>query len=129
MDEIKALSDCPGTLKDAKIGYLEKVTGEELQNKRIEYNKIREKLIKQWEQMNGTEWPRYEHDIYSKSGKLIRQKGQYYDAHHIKPLTFGGKNVAENITPLHANVHFDSQGIHSPNGNYHLLNEKLQGGK
>lgn len=37
----------------------------------------------------------------------------------------GGKNEASNITPLHAEVHYDKQGIHAPNSPYTKMNQLL----
>ena len=87
----------------------------------------KDELIKAWEQKNGKEWPRYEKDVYSKSGKLIRKAGGRYDAHHIRPLRQGGKNEVGNITPMHAEKHYDKQGIHAKDGPYDKVDEHLKG--
>lgn len=84
-------------------------------------------LKRQWEIENGRPWPKYETDVYSASGKLIRKAGSDYDAHHIQPLSLGGKNEASNITPLHAEVHYDKQGVHAPNSPYSQLDKALGG--
>ena len=83
----------------------------------MEFEKTKDTLIKQWEDAHGVEWPRYTEDVYitTKSGQvvLVRKKGQRYDAHHVEPLSAGGKNSASNITPLHYNDH---RAIHSKDG-------------
>ena len=64
---------------------------------RDEFGNSKNKLINDWENQNDTKWPTYKDDVYSPNGKLIRREGDKYDAHHIQPLTYGGKNCAENI--------------------------------
>jgi len=127
IDELLDYSDCPETIDEDKFreAELEKVEPEENGKKREEFNEKKDDLIKEWEQKNGREWPRYEEDVYSDSGKLIRKEGQRYDAHHIQPLGMGGQNTADNLTPLHAQDHYDKQGIHSPDGAYSKLEAKL----
>ena len=56
---------------------------------------------------------------------MIRKAGGDYDAHHIQPLGMGGKNEASNITPLHANEHYDKQGVHAPDSPYSKLDKML----
>ena len=85
---------------------------------REEFSSMKNKLISDWEAANNEKWPTYTEDVYSPNGKLIRHAGDKYDAHHIQPLTYGGKNTAENITPIHASQHFDKQGVHSPDSPY-----------
>lgn len=80
---------------------------------REDFGKNKNDLIKQWENSNDCQWPTYDKDVYSQGGKLIRRAGDKYDAHHIQPLTFGGENTSNNLTPLHALEHYDKQGIHS----------------
>jgi len=73
--------------------------------------------INQWEEINAKPWPTYSED-YVQDGKTLRKEGDLYDAHHVQPLEFGGKNTAENITPMHARDHLDHKGIHGPDGPY-----------
>ena len=61
------------------------------------------------------------------NGKLIRKAGSDYDAHHIQPLGMGGKNEVKNITPLNAEVHYDKQGVHSPDSPYTKMDKMLGG--
>ena len=39
----------------------------------------------------------------------------------------GGKNEASNITPLHAEVHYDKQGVHALDSPYSKLDQMLGG--
>ena len=76
-------------------------------------------------------WPKYIEDVYiiNSRGVLvkIREAGQDYDAHHIHPLSLGGKNEAGNITPLRADYHMDHLGVHSKGSPYDQLNKLLGG--
>ena len=92
----------------------EKITPEVNEKMRMGFSSSKQSLISDWEKANNRSWPTYKQDVYTSTGKLIRRKGDKYDAHHIQPLTLGGENTAQNITPLHALEHFDKQGIHAP---------------
>lgn len=80
-------------------------------------------LRKEWEKLHGKPWPRYTEDNCPKN----RKPGDCYDIHHIKPLGWGGENVATNITPMHADVHYDSKGVHDANSPYARIDKKLRG--
>lgn len=127
--DLKESSECPETIPDKPFdaGDLEKRTPEENAKAREEFSDEKERLKREWEEVNGKPWPKYEHDVYSANGKLIRKAGSDYDAHHIQPLGMGGKNEVSNITPLNAEVHYDKQGIHAPDSPYSKLDQKLGG--
>ena|GEM_PF-459767 len=121
IEDLKRNSEYPDTIKDDDTPY-EKISPEENADKRGEFEDKKEKLIKEWEEKNGREWPRYEKDVYDeKTGNLIRKAGDRYDAHHIHPLTLGGKNEASNITPISAEKHYDQRGVHAPDSPYAKL--------
>lgn len=122
-------SEYPEILCDSVIdkNALEKVSPEVVAEMREEFVEKKSELKREWEEHYGISWPQYTEDIYSQNGKLIRKAGSDYDAHHIQPLCMGGKNVAQNITPMHASVHFDKQGIHAPNSPYSKLEQQLGG--
>ncbi len=128
-DDLKEKSDCPETIPDRpfEASDLEKRTPEENAEMRDEFDDKKAQLKKEWEEANGRPWPKYEEDVYSSNGKLIRKAGTDYDAHHIQPLSMGGKNEASNITPLHAEVHYDKQGVHAPDSPYSKLDQMLGG--
>lgn len=128
-NDLKEKSDCPETIsnKPFQISDLKKLSPEENAKMRDEFDDKKVDLKKEWEEINGKSWPKYEEDIYSSNGKLIRKAGSDYDAHHIQPLGMGGKNEANNITPLHAEVHYDKQGIHASDSPYSKLDEILGG--
>lgn len=127
-DDLKTKSEFPETIPEQpfQASDLEKISPEELAEKREEFNSIKGDLKQQWEKAHHSPWPTYESNVYSESGKLIRQAGQDYDAHHIQPLNMGGKNEAGNITPLHAEAHYDKQGIHAPDSPYEHLKQQLE---
>jgi len=114
--DLKKNSEYPETIENDGTPW-ERLSPEEVAEKRAEFNANKERLIKEWEEKNGREWPCYKEDVYV-NGKLIRKAGDRYDAHHIKPLSFGGQNEAGNITPISAEKHFDKQGVHSPASPY-----------
>lgn len=124
IEDLKANSEYPETIEDDGSEY-EKISPEENAEKRAEFKANKEKLIKEWEEKYGKEWPRYTEDVYV-NGNLQRRTGDRYDAHHIKPLSFGGKNEAGNITPISAEKHFDKQGVHSPDSPYGKLEKLLK---
>jgi hypothetical protein len=128
-DDLRDKSECPETILERpfETSDLEKLSPEEVAERRAEFDDKKAEMKKQWEAENGCPWPKYEHDVYSPNGKLIRKAGSDYDAHHIQPLGMGGKNEVSNITPLHAEMHYDRQGIHSPNSPYSKMDMILGG--
>lgn len=127
VNDIVENSEVPETIdvREATSADYKKCSTEETATKRDEFNQQKNELIKQWEQENGQKWPTYKEDIYSANGHRIRCAGDKYDAHHIQPLSMGGKNETNNITPLHAECHYDRQGVHAPDSAYAKLEQKL----
>ena len=128
-DDLKEKSDCADTIpsKPFEVSDLRKISPEENEIMRDEFDDLKSGLKKEWEEKNGRPWPKYEHDVYSANGKLIRKAGSDYDAHHIQPLCLGGKNEVSNITPLRADVHYDRQGIHSMDSPYNKICNMVRG--
>ena len=133
IEDIKNYSDVPDTVPENPIDVadLRHIAPEENAAKREEFDDTKRDLKHQWEQANGMPWPKYSEDVYitCTGGRevKIREAGQDYDAHHIQPLCLGGKNEASNITPLRAEVHFDSRGVHQLGGSFDQLNKMLGG--
>ena len=125
--DLKKRSDCPDTIKDRPFESkdLKKLSPEETSTKREEFDDKKSDLKKQWANEHGQPWPKYDSDVYSSNGKLIRKAGGDYDAHHIQPLGMDGKNEVSNITPLHASEHYDRQGVHAPDSPYSKLDKML----
>ena len=127
--DLKAKSECPDTIPDKpfEASDLKKRTPEENAEMREEFSDNKAQLKHEWEEANGKPWPKYENDVYSANGNLIRKAGSDYDAHHIQPLGMGGKNEASNITPLNAEGHYDKQGVHASDSPYSKLDRMLGG--
>ncbi|MGE6656038.1 T7SS effector LXG polymorphic toxin [Bacillus altitudinis] len=67
---------------------------------RAEFDSVKNKVIKEWERNTGQKWPVYNENIISgKTDKVIRKKGDKYDAHHIIENTFGGEHEWWNMHP------------------------------
>ena len=128
--DLKKNAAFPDTISNEpfKVEDLERKSPEENELSREEFDDKKTQLKREWEEKNGRDWPKYDHDIYSASGKLIRKEGQDYDAHHIHPLGMGGENTADNITPINVEVHYDRQGVHAPNSPYSRM-DKILGGE
>jgi hypothetical protein len=122
-DEEVRETSAAGEVQDSDRSSWEKTSTEEHQESRREFQQEKERLIAEWEEKNGMEWSTYEEDVYNENGKLIRRKGDRYDAHHIQPLEFGGKNESDNLTPIHAKDHYDKQGVHRHDSPYGKLCE------
>ncbi|MCR5049281.1 MAG: HNH endonuclease [Saccharofermentans sp.] len=129
--ELKQYAEYPETISDKIFDKIEKVSPEMVKNMRLEFAEQKKSLIKQWEAKNGKEWPKYKEDVYitNKNGEKvkIRTKGDAYDVHHIKPLSLGGKNTVDSITPMRAENHFDSRGIHRLDGPCSKLQDMVKG--
>ena len=77
-----------------------KLTPKETAKRRIEFNKIKNQLIKEWETNTGQKWPTYTEDVISpNTGKVVRKAGDFYDAHHIIENSYGGEHEWWNIHP------------------------------
>lgn len=127
ISDLREKSECPDTISDDAIDIsdLKKISPEQRALMREEFDDNKAALRKEWEIQNNREWPKYTQDVYNKNGVLIRKAGNYYDAHHIRPLELGGKNTASNITPLDLSKHAD---VHSSGGSCTRLVEKVVGG-
>jgi len=126
-DGLRAVSDYPSTIVDNGNGW-HRLDSVENIVMREDFDRRKRDLISQWETDNGISWPTYDEDVYLESGTIIRRAGDRYDAHHIQPLTFGGGNMAINLTPLHVLEHFDKRGVHAPNSPFGRIERSLTGG-
>ena len=128
ISDLKIKSEVADTLKnkDLDVSKFEPRSPEQVKKMREDFDDNKAKLRKEWEQLNNREWPKYDHDVYNKDGVRIRKVGDCYDAHHIQPLSLGGKNEASNLTPLDLTKHSE---VHSAGGSCTKLVEKFMGGK
>lgn len=125
INDLKVKSECAETIADncLDITKLEIQAPEKVAELREEFDDKKVKLRKEWEKLNGKEWPKYKEDIYNADGVRIRKAGDNYDAHHIQPLSLGGENLASNLTPLDLSKHSE---IHSSNGSCTKLADKVE---
>jgi hypothetical protein len=126
-DGLRMVSDYPDSIVDDGNSW-SRIDSAENVIMREDFDKSKRDLIAQWEADNGIPWPIYNEDIYMETGSIIRRAGHRYDAHHIQPLTFGGRNIAANITPLHVLEHFDKRGVHAPDSPCGRIERLLTGG-
>ncbi|MFJ5965626.1 ribonuclease YeeF family protein [Bacillus sp. NPDC093026] len=93
-DQIEKLK---GALRNKEY---KKMSPVETAKHRAEFDKVKNKVIKEWEENTGLKWPVYNDNVISeKTGKIIRRQGDKYDAHHIIENTFGGEHEWWNIHP------------------------------
>ncbi|MGG3628328.1 LXG domain-containing protein [Bacillus licheniformis] len=104
----------------------QKLTPSETRKHRRTFNKVKDKLIEEWEKKTGQKWPTYSKDVISeKTGEPVRRKGDKYDAHHIIENSFRGEHEWWNIHPAKfPNEH--QSGIH---GTGSPANKLFKGGK
>lgn len=106
-------------LKELKENKFIKLSPEDTKPYKIEFNKLRDKLISEWEKNTGSKWPIYTEDIYYK-GEVVRKAGQRFDVHHLIESSFGGPNEWWNLHP----AAFPSEhqlGIHGLNSLANLV--------
>lgn len=118
VNELKEFSEVPDTIPDKpfEASELARISPEKNGGMHKEFFGKKTDLRRQWEEVNGREWPKYEKDVVNALGIVVRKAGTYYDMHHIKPLCLGGKNEVGNVTPLHVNKHLTTEGIHRKDG-------------
>ena len=120
-DYIKQMEDITGRkLTQAQIDELRNVlvnneysviSRSQLDSSRAEFNRLKSKLISDWEINTKQQWPVYAEDVVNAEGKITRYAGQPYDAHHIIELSNGGDNAWWNMHP--AGFPYEHQaGIH-----------------
>lgn len=128
INDVLDKSEFPETIDLEKVlnADFKKCSPEETGDKRAEFNRMKSDLRTQWAEANGRPWPCYEQNVYDEKGNCIRQVGGCYDAHHLQPLSMGGKNEVSNITPLSADVHYDAKGVHQIGSPFNELEKCLQ---
>lgn len=104
---------------------LKKLSSEETLRARLEFSLKKNKLIEKWEKETGKEWPRYKEDVKNSQGNVVRRAGDYYDAHHIIELSYGGPAESWNIVPArYPDKH--QNGIHKADSTKKLFpNERV----
>ncbi len=103
IEDITDIKLSSSQIKELKIALknkeYKKLSKEEIIKHRKDFNSKKNTLIKQWEDKTGQKWPTYDKDILSNDGKVLRKKGDKFDAHHIIENSYGGDNAWWNIHP------------------------------
>jgi hypothetical protein len=64
------------------------------------FSRVKDNLITQWEQQTGQVWPRYTQQVTSaRTGRVLREVGDPYDAHHIIENVYEGPHTWWNLHP------------------------------
>lgn len=76
--DVKAGAEYPETVKNINLdaSQLKDVPENIYKERQAEFKKIKPKLIKEWEEKHGKEWPRHKKDYYL-NGKMIHKKEIY----------------------------------------------------
>ena len=121
-DDLKNRSEYPETINiSVKSREWTRLSPKDTAKMRKQFGGQKKSIIQQWEKNNNMPWPTYSETVYSHRGKVMREKGNKYDAHHIQPLSMNGQNAAENITPMHCLEHYDRRGVHRVDAPYGKL--------
>lgn len=93
---------------------IHKLSYEDMNNHRKDFSMNKREIREAWELNNNATWPKYTENVVI-DGKIARQAGYAYDAHHIIENAFGGPNVWWNMQPArYPEQHQD--GIHKDDG-------------
>ncbi|NMD72629.1 hypothetical protein HHO41_20535 [Bacillus sp. DNRA2] len=89
-----------------------KLSPKETAEHRKEFNKVRNKIIGDWEINTGDKWPTYKKDVLDDEGIVLKKAGQPFDAHHVIENSVKGPHEWWNIFPVRfPNEH--QGGIHA----------------
>lgn len=77
----------------------ERLSKEEVDQRRAEFNTIKNKLIAEWEKETGQTWPTYTEEVISRRGKVSRRIDKPFDAHHFIENAHGGEHEWWNMHP------------------------------
>jgi hypothetical protein len=101
--------------RDIETHTYTKLSPEDSQQRRREFNYVKKELISDWERNTGKEWSRYSQNVYNNDGKVIRRAGNLYDAHEIILNSWGSPHEWWNLTPVpHPEHQREVHGKNSP---------------
>ncbi|USO01601.1 MAG: hypothetical protein H6849_00930 [Alphaproteobacteria bacterium] len=81
---------------------------------------LRESLISEWERETGNLWPTYRERVFSRrTGDVIGEIGERYQAHHIIPQQNGGPHKWWNMKPVRIDDHLG--GLHGSGSALRML--------
>lgn len=70
------------------------------ETRRQAFNRVKDDLIAQWERQTGQAWPRSTQQVVSpRTGRVLRDVGDPFDAHHIIENVYEGPHTWWNIHP------------------------------
>ena len=92
----KQLVEIRNALKTKKYT---KLSAAQTAKSRKRFKRVKNKLIKEWEQQTGRTWPKYDKQVLDKNGDVFREVGDPHDAHHLIENTYGGDHKWWNIHP------------------------------
>lgn len=124
IDDVKSKSEYPETVKIKADEIQLRDCSKETKEKRVEFEKMKRALIKKWEEKYGREFPREQKDVVSEDGKILRKAGSRYELHHIVPLSLGGDNSLDNLTPMSYSAHKE---LHGSGSAYSKLRSAVKG--
>lgn len=124
IDDVKLKSEYPETVKIKADEIQLRDCSKETKEKRVEFEKMKRALIKEWEEKYGREFPREQKDVVSENGKILRKAGSRYELHHIVPLSLGGDNSLDNLTPMSYSAHKE---LHGAGSAYSKLRSSVKG--
>lgn len=124
IDDVKSKSEYPETVKIKADEIQLRDCSKETKEKRVEFEKVKRARIKEWEEKYGREFPKEQKDVVSKDGTILKKAGSRYELHHIVPLSLGGDNSLDNLTPMSYSAHKE---LHGAGSAYSKLRSAVKG--
>ena len=124
IDDVKSKSEYPETVKIKADEIQLRDCSKETKEKRVEFERVKRARIKEWEEKYGREFPKEKKDVLSEDGTIIRKAGSCYELHHIVPLSLGGDNSLDNLTPMSYSAH---KALHGAGSAYSKLRSAVKG--
>lgn len=125
LDDVKSKSEYLETIKsEIDDSQLRDVPKEEVAEKRRDFEKQKRAFRKAWEEKYGREFPKEKKDVVSDDGNIVRKAGSCYELHHIVPLSLGGDNSLDNLTPMSYSAHKE---LHGSDSAYSKLRSAVKG--
>lgn len=124
IDDVKSKSEYPETVKIKADEIQLRDCSKETKEKRVEFERVKRARIKEWEEKYGREFPKEQKDVVSKDGTILKKAGSRYELHHIVPLSLGGDNSLDNLTPMSYSAH---KALHGAGSAYSKLRSAVKG--
>ena len=124
IDDVKSKSEYPETVKIKADEIQLRDCSKETKENRVEFERVKRARIKEWEEKYGREFPKEQKDVVSKDGTILKKAGSRYELHHIVPLSLGGNNSLDNLTPMSYSAHKE---LHGAGSAYSKLRSAVKG--